>query len=285
MQRQAAVFGPPRGAPAGWYPDPYGSVYARYFDGYRWTPYVGDPAQLARWAPKVEEPHPQLPLPVTIGAVVILAASLITQRELSDRLLELDWNIVAYMAINVVVAYAPSVAWMWYASRRWGTGRLFADLGVRFRWVDCGWGPIIYLGTVVAVGITVGVFEALDLPYRGNLDLDGQNPFERDNTAIASLLIAFVVVAPVIEEALFRGAVMRGLLSRFGAVTAIGTQAVLFGAAHYVPDFGVDNVGLVTVLSVAGAGLGLGAYLTRRLGPVIIAHALMNGVAMAVALT
>ena len=91
-----------------------------------------------------------------------------------------------------------------------------------------------------------------------------------------------MICAPIVEEALFRGAVMRGLLSKMAAVWAIGIQAVLFGAAHFDPDFGRESIGLIIALSVAGVGLGLGCYLLRRLGPVIIAHAVMNAVAITV---
>ena len=65
---------------------------------------------------------------------------------------------------------------------------MFADLGVRFRWVDLGWGPLIWVSTVAAMGIAVGLMRVLDVPYRGNLDVDNGSPFERDNTAIAALL-------------------------------------------------------------------------------------------------
>jgi membrane protease YdiL (CAAX protease family) len=78
--------------------------------------------------------------------------------------------------------------------------------------------------------------------------------------------------------------VMRGLLSKMAAVWAIGIQAVLFGAAHFDPDFGRESLGLIIALTVSGVGLGLGCYLLRRLGPVIIAHAVMNAVAITVVL-
>jgi membrane protease YdiL (CAAX protease family) len=279
------AFGPPRGAPAGWYPDPYGGVFARYFDGYRWTPYVADQGQLQHRRPAAEEPHPVLPLPVTIGAVAILAVSLITTNQLIDSLADRDWNVVVYMALVVVIGYGPSLAWLAYASHRWGTGHVFSDLGVRFRWVDLGWGPLIWISTFVAMVTTVALMKVLDVPYRGNLDTDGGGPFDRDNTTIVSFLIAAVICAPVVEEAVFRGAMMRGLLSKMSAVPAISIQAVLFGAAHFNPDYGREAIGLVIALSVAGAGLGLACYLLRRLGPVMIAHAVMNGVAITVALT
>jgi membrane protease YdiL (CAAX protease family) len=284
ISQPVGTFGPPRSAPAGWYPDPYGGAYARYFDGYRWTAYVAPDGQLPNAPTPVEVPHPELPLPMAIGAIAILAGSLIASRELLDSVIDRGWNIVVYMLIAVVVGYGPSVLWLWYACERWGTGRPFADLGVRFRWVDLAWGPLIWICTIVGMGVALGVMRVLDVPYRGNLDVDGGSPFERDNTAIAALFIAAVICAPVVEEALFRGAVLRGLLSRMGAVLAIGIQAVLFGLAHFDPDFGRESIGLIIVLSVAGIGLGLAAFLLRRLGPVIIAHAVMNGVAITVAL-
>ena len=285
VSQPAGTFGPPRSAPAGWYPDPYGSVHARYFDGYRWTPYVARPGQLRPARPRVEEPHPELPFPVAVGAIVILAASLIASREVLDAIVDRNWNIVAYMLVAVAIGYGPSMVWMWYVSKRWGTGRVFADLGVRFRWVDLAWGPLIWIGTVTAMGLAIVVMRALDVPYRGNLDVDGGGPFDRDKTAIVSLLIAAVVVAPIVEETLFRGVVLRGLLSKTPVVAAIGIQAVLFGAAHFDPDFGRESIGLIVALSVAGAGFGLGCYLLRRLGPVMIAHAVMNAVAITVVLT
>lgn len=226
-----------------------------------------------------------LPLKVMIGAMVVLFVSLVGQRELIDRLVERDWSVFVYMGLSVVVGYGPSVVWLWFASRRWGTGDLVADLGIRFRWHDLGWGPVIWVSTAVAMGVTVGVLKAFDVPYRSNLDISGQFFFAPERTAVASLVISSVVFAPVIEEPIFRGAVMRGLLSRTHAVVAIGAQGVLFGAVHFDPDYGKEGIGLVIALSVAGIGLGVACYLLRRLGPVIIAHAVMNSVAMMVAIS
>ncbi len=100
-----------------------------------------------------------------------------------------------------------------------------------------------------------------------------------------SLAIAAIVFAPVIEEAIFRGAVMRGLLSKTNAPFAIVIQGVLFGAAHFQPDHGKEGIGLIIALSVAGVGFGVGSYLLRRLGPAMIAHAVYNSIAICVALT
>jgi membrane protease YdiL (CAAX protease family) len=70
-----------------------------------------------------------------------------------------------------------------------------------------------------------------------------------------------------------------------GPVAAIAVQGVLFGMAHISPERGVRNIGLVMVLSGVGVVLGTSAYLLRRLGPTMIAHAIINGIAMAIVLS
>jgi hypothetical protein len=233
-----------------------------------------------------------LPLPVVLGALVILAASLIAQRPLLDALVERDWPVPVLMGLSVAAGYGPSLLWLWFVSRRWGTGRVLADFGVRFRWIDLAWGPLIYVCTIVAMGATLVLFQAVDVPYRGNLDLDltvvaswwPSVVGDVDRTRVVVLVIAAVVVAPFVEEAIFRGAVLRSLLSAMRPFLAVGLQGVLFGTAHFNPDFGRDNLGLLGVLSVAGIVLGGAAYLLRRIGPSIVAHVLMNGVAITVAM-
>jgi hypothetical protein len=79
--------------------------------------------------------------------------------------------------------------------------------------------------------------------------------------------------------------VMRGLRARLGAMATVILQAVFFGAAHFDPVRGTGNIGLVMVLSSVGAAFGLGAYLLRRIGPTIVAHAIFNGVVLIIVLT
>jgi len=292
-------FPPPTGTRAGWYPDPYsqgaghreparpdgGGPWLRYYDGYGWTTSVAVPQHARRERPAPAE-HPTLPFPVVVGAMTILAGSLIGSRVALDRLLDRDWPVPAMMVVSVVIGYFPSLAWLWFACRRWGSGRPLADLGVRFRWTDLGWGVLAWVATLVAMGITLAVLREFDVPYRGNLDLRVLDPALAaiNRPAVVSLAISAVVFAPLVEEVVFRGAVLRGLLSRVPAVAAVGGQGIAFGAAHYNPEFGRDNVGLVVILSVAGCGFGLAAFLLRRIGPTIIGHTVMNGVALAVAL-
>ncbi len=65
---------------------------------------------------------------------------------------------------------------------------------------------------------------------------------------------------------------------------AVGTQGVLFGVVHYDPARGAGNIGLMMILGAAGVVLGGACYLLRRLAPSMIAHAIINSIAMTVAL-
>jgi len=84
------------------------------------------------------------------------------------------------------------------------------------------------------------------------------------------MVIVLVVVAPLTEELLFRGLILRGFMQRYGTVAAVLLSTLLFALIHVNP------------YQFASAILG-GVFLawlfvrTRSLWPCIIAHALFNG--------
>ena len=55
--------------------------------------------------------------------------------------------------------------------------------------------------------------------------------------------------------------------------------------AHVDPARGIGNIGLVLVLGAVGVVFGGAAYLLRRIGPTILAHAIFNAVVMVIVLT
>lgn len=268
---------PPTSAPAGWYPDPY-TGGQRYFDGRAW---VGDPIPPAPVL-EVRAEHTDLPMVAAIGALVVLTASLVLGKFVIDELVDQDWPLLVYIVVATLVSYGPSIAWAFAVRRRWGDGT-WSSLGWRFRWSDLGWGPLTWVTAVVAEAVVAAVVLALDVPFTSNVDLDGSG--SRDRTYIIALLVAAVIAAPIVEEVIFRGIVMRGFLSRMPVVMAIVLQGLLFGAAHFDPIRGVGNTGLVAVLAGVGIVLGGASYLFRRIGPAVIAHAILNGVALALALS
>ena len=267
-------FPPPiASSPPGWYPHPYGDGLL-YFDGHQWR--SPTPQMAAR------EAHPDLPLVAAIGALVVLVVSLVASKVIVDALVGYEWPLVAYVAILAVLGYGPSIVWILVVRHRWGDGRLGA-VGWGLRWSDLGWGPLTWLGAVGVQIVLALIVLVLDIPLTNNVDDLTSDTGGR--AYVIAIVVTAVVVAPLVEEMVFRGLIMRGFLSRMAAPLAIVLQAILFGSAHIDPVRGRGNLGLSLVLAGVGAALGVSAYLTRRLGPSIVAHALFNGVVLVILLT
>ena len=248
------------------------------------VPYVPPPGWNTLPPPAAPRaPHPTLPIQVAVGAVVVLSVSLLASKYVLDALVGFEWPIVVYVVLLALLGYGPSLVWCKVASDRWGTGQVGRDLGLTPRWTDLAWGPLVWI-TAVGCQIVIGVLVlVLDIPVSNNTD--GITELQADRTYVVSIVITAVIAAPLVEELVFRGLVLRGLLSRTHAVAAVALQAVLFGLAHVDPVRGAGNIGLVLVLSGVGAAFGGAAYLLRRIGPTVVAHAIFNGVVLAIVLS
>ncbi|MBU6315794.1 MAG: CPBP family intramembrane metalloprotease [Acidobacteria bacterium] len=261
--------------PAGWYPDPWNPQLLRYWDGRAWTPSVAGPD-------RGPDRMPTLPLRVAVGGVVALAIPLASSRFLLRPFEGVDMPAAVFVAIAALVAYGPTLLYWRFACRRWGSGRLRGDVGFAARLADLGWSPLAWFACLVAQGLLGYIVTVTGVPFESNFD--GFGELRQDSTYVVAMVVLAVVVAPFVEEILFRGLILRGLASRMPLALAVPLQAVLFGAAHFDPDRGVGNIGLVMVLTGVGAVLGIAAAMTKRLTASIAAHAMMNGLAMALAL-
>jgi uncharacterized protein len=158
-----------------------------------------------------------------------------------------------------------------------------ALLGPEFR---IGWGAVgmAALGWLVVFGLQIVLGVALVVllgpeaaPETGNL------PAEVVQGPPWSLILTVVVIAPVAEELYFRGFLLQGLWRSFGPRWAIGLSAVVFGLFHF------SGARLQTVLPMVSATL-IGAvfgYLfvrTGNLAVTVLAHVLVNGVAVSLVL-
>lgn len=227
-------------------------------------------------------PHPTFPPIVSVVALVLVAAPLVASRTITDRLDRADLPLPGFVAIAVLATYGPALVWWLLASGWFGTGHRRRDVGVIARVPDLWWGLLTWLTCLAAQVAMALVVVGLGIPFRSNVENLGGS--DVDVQYAVTLIVLTVVVAPLAEEIIFRGLVMRGLLRVMSPGWAIALQAVLFGAAHIDPERGAGNVGLVLVLSSVGAVLGGAAYLHRRLTSSMIAHAIINGVAVAIAL-
>ncbi len=276
-----ASFPPPSAPVAGWYPDGSAPGSVRYWDGRGWTQHVAVPAGPP--AAGKRPAHPTLPIQVAFGAIAVLGVSLLASRVLLDHLVQYRWPILVYVAITAVVAYAPALAWCIVATGRVSDQPVQGRLGLEFRFDDLGWAPLTWVGAVASEIAIVWFIMATNIPISSNTE--GVNELAADRTYVVSLLLLAVVAAPIVEEIVFRAVVLRGFLSRMGVPAAIAAQAVLFGLAHVDTGRGAGNIGLAMVTGAIGAAFGVAAYLLRRVGVTIVAHAILNSVVMAIVLS
>jgi len=261
--------------PPGWFPDPYGGVALRYWDGVRWTDRIAVPAGAV---PQPREPFRTIPYQAAVIMLTATAVTLIADKFIVNALVRYRWPIAVYVVIAAVIGYLPLVLGCRFVLRRYATGSLRDDIGLRFRKVDLGWGPVTWMASLGAQIVVAIIILTLHIPLVSNTE--GVSKLSGNRTYIIAFAVLAVLVAPVVEELVFRGVILRGLCSRLPPWLAVGLQGVLFGSAHVDPVRGMGNIGLVMVLSAVGIVLGGAAYLTRRLAPTMIAHALINTIAV-----
>lgn len=270
---------PSAGSPThpGWYPDPFGRLTFRWWDGTQWTGYAGDTEVQWDLAPlePVRENPPGLPGLGTAFLGVVVGAAL----SLGVALLLIAWDRpggrAMALAITQLALWSPLIGACVIVSRRRGTGSLVRDFAWRFRPRDIGFGLAGSLAGRVMAGVVVAPIPA---PFF-DLRAPDRSFFEEvvDGSAEWVVLVAIVVVgAPLVEELFFRGLLQPRLVARFGTARGLTATAILFGAAHLAAWQG--TITLLYALSVAGAGMVLGVirHYSATLGAPTMAHAFFN---------
>jgi hypothetical protein len=140
-------------------------------------------------------------------------------------------------------------------------------------------------GDVVYIALGVGCQLLVDLAYRPLHVHDLNGPVNHlfnaaHGPAFILLIVMTALVAPVMEEWLFRGVLYRAISegtgepgSRRAVVTGVVLSAALFALAHFelVQFAGLAFLGVVLALLV---------HRTRRLIPSVITHVSFNAVAV-----
>jgi membrane protease YdiL (CAAX protease family) len=107
-----------------------------------------------------------------------------------------------------------------------------------------------------------------------------QGAVENLEDATGAKLVVFAllaaVVAPVCEELLFRGVLLRSLRRRLVPVAAIGVQALVFALAHPLLSPSLGDLAVVPALFLMGAVSGVVAEARGDLSPSILLHVGFN---------
>ncbi|TAJ25365.1 MAG: CPBP family intramembrane metalloprotease [Reyranella sp.] len=132
-----------------------------------------------------------------------------------------------------------------------------------------GWRPIV-LGVVVTTLLSFAVSQ-LGIQPEGVKQVTAQ---VRDPAVLVPTLLVLAILAPLVEELVFRGLLYGWVAGRWGGLAAFLVSSVAFAAAHAEPAH---------IFLVAPLGLWFGwlRWRTGSLVPSIAAHMINNGIAVA----
>ncbi len=205
-------------------------------------------------------------LAIVLQAVIGTSFTLVFGGQESLMRVPALWGLVNLLSLSPVILYA----WR----RAGGTSAL-----LRLRPIP----PILVapiLSCVIGVGILVSELDNVSHTVIGPPPkaLDFSWMFTGDWRQLPGSIFLLMLVAPITEELLFRGLILRGLLSRFGAGSAVVVTAMLFALFHVNPwqFLGAFVLGLL---------FGWFYLAFRSLVPCLIGHAAVNGFPLLVSFT
>ncbi len=123
---------------------------------------------------------------------------------------------------------------------------------------------------VAALIVSIGALRLVEGPVQMHPLLETVQQTRRPWTLVA-LTIQAVVLAPLVEEFLYRGVLLAALLRGMGAIGALVVSSMLFALVHAPAE-----PQAVVPLFFLGMALAYVAYRTRSLVAPILAHALFN---------
>lgn len=174
--------------------------------------------------------------------------------------------------VSVSALWIPELIGLRMVSRRYGTGSMRDDYGLRFRFSDLLGVPLGVLCQLVLLELVYWPLRSLfpDTFGKQFVEEPARNLFDRASGGwLVAVIVVVCVGAPVVEELLYRGLILRSIEGRVAAGLAVGLSAVWFGVAHVQA---VQFPGLVAF----GVVLALCALGTGRIGLCIVAHAAFN---------
>ena len=126
--------------------------------------------------------------------------------------------------------------------------------------------PVILLGVIsIQLSLTIPISSLIPMS-------DEFAELFKQSIGNPSNIFAFttiVILAPVLEELIFRGVILRGLLKHYSPVTAIIVSSILFGAVHLNPWQFISA-------SILGMFIGWVYYRTQSISLAIIIHGFNN---------
>ena len=173
--------------------------------------------------------------------------------------------------------------WPFLVSKWKGRG-VVADWRLTFKPID----PLIGLGTGIMATGAAGLVAVVAATVINLGDQAADNTqFLRDAKGspwLYVLLVVAVIGAPLTEELLFRGLVLRAFEKRAGTLAAIVGSTALFTLLHSSGGGTAATIVLYSAIATVGAVLATVTVKVGRLWPAVFAHMVFNSIGAADAL-
>lgn len=157
-------------------------------------------------------------------------------------------------------------------SRAKGLGSLRADFGLEVRAADL---RAVWLGPVMQVVLWLALIPLVwlggDTPNQRLIE-----DLEESRALVPALLFVLgaVVMAPVVEETLYRGLLLRAMLRRMSPAAAVLVSSLVFATVHFLGDPNAFRT--IPALTALGVVLAVKALRTDSLSVPILVHAGFN---------
>jgi membrane protease YdiL (CAAX protease family) len=175
------------------------------------------------------------------------------------------------------------IAWLAMVARRKGMGSLRSDFGLVLRRPLPAWFSDIPwffagIGLQLAALLPIGLLNEL---YGHTAKQDVVKSADRaTGWQIPLLALAIVLLAPLTEELLFRGTLLRSLLRKLTPEVSVFVCAVVFGLVHALGDPSVGTVIALPAIILLGVISGAQAVKTGTLSRSILLHMGFNALSV-----
>lgn len=168
--------------------------------------------------------------------------------------------------------WVPMLAVLLEVGRRYGSGVLTEDYGLRFAPLDLVGIPVGLLSQLVLLKLVYWPLESLwpSTFSTPRVEESARTLYDSAHGGWLAVLVLIVVAgAPLVEELLYRGLLQGAFMRQVNEVVSVVVVAAWFAIIHFRP---VEYPGLF----VFGLVLGICALVTRRLGMSVLAHVAFN---------
>lgn len=176
------------------------------------------------------------------------------------------FSAVSYAITLVLVVFVPKKL-----KKEWGINRDKLGLNGLPTWTDIGLAPIGYVVMFILSSIVTAFFSLFSWFNADEAQEVGYSVGMSDSEKIIAF-VSLVVIAPIIEEVIFRGWLYGKLRARYAMPISILLTSILFGIVHLQWNVGVNVFATSVVLCLM-------REITGTVYSGILLHVLKNGIA------